>query len=302
MSSPSPGYRYRGLIWPGLLILIGLIALLVNTNVINTDRLYRLGELWPVLLIVIGLELFVTRAPIPANASAIAAVLIVLVAAGGAVAYVAAGPASPTGIHTLDRVEGAGGIDHASVQIDVGAAALKIRTGSDPTLFRAHIEYEGPAPDVSLDRSTGHVEISQNSNFHLFGAQHFVMDLQLNPAVKWSVTVHSGASNDTYDFTHVPLTSLEDDTGASHENITLGAPKGTVPVTINGGALTVNLHRASGAAARVEVSGGAVSLTFDGHEERAVGSLSAGSSGGDYFAVRVNGGACTVTMDQVATG
>ncbi|HEY6874951.1 MAG TPA: DUF5668 domain-containing protein [Candidatus Dormibacteraeota bacterium] len=302
MSSPPPGYRYRGLIWPGLLILIGGIALLVNTNVISSDRLYRLGDLWPVLVIVIGLELLVMRAPMPANASAIAAALIILVAVGGSIAYVAAGPESPTGLHTLDRVEGAGGIDHASLQIDVGAATLKIRTDSDPTLFRAHIEYQGPAPDISLDRSTGHVEISQNGNFHLFGPQHFVMDLQLNATVKWSVAVHSGASNDTYDFTHVLLTSLEDDTGASHENITLGAPKGTVPITINGGALTVNLRRPSGTAADVKVSGGAVTLTFDGHVQHAVGSAEFGVTASDMFAVRVNGGACTVTMDQVATG
>ena len=80
MSSPTPGYRYRGLVWPAVLIVIGGIALLVNTNVISTDRLYRLGDLWPLLLIVIGLELFVMRTPLPANTAAIAAVLILLVA------------------------------------------------------------------------------------------------------------------------------------------------------------------------------------------------------------------------------
>jgi len=304
VSSPSPGYRYRGLIWPGLLILIGLIALLVNTNVISTDRLYRLGDLWPVLLIVIGLELFVTRAPMPANASAIAAALIILVAAGGSVAYVAAGPASPTGTHTVDRSGATGKLDHASLEVDVGSATLNIsgaEIGGD--LFRVHIEYSGPSPSVSYDTSTGRVDISQGSGFHLFGPQRFVMDLKLSPAVRWDLALHSGAVADRYDLSTLNIASLEDDTGASKEDISLGTPKGTVPVTINGGALTVNLHRASGASARVEVSGGAVSLTFDGHEQRAVGSVTAGSSSGsDYFAVRVNGGACTVTVDQVATG
>ena len=109
--------------------------------------------------------------------------------------------------------------------------------------------------------------------------------------------MHSGAANDTYDFTKLQLASLEDDTGASREDISLGTPKGDVPVTINGGALTVHLHRPNQTAANVNVSGGAVSLDFDGQQHRAVGSVSAGTEAGDMFSIRINGGACTVTMD-----
>ncbi len=302
MSSPTPGYRFGGLIWPAVLIVIGGVALLVNTNLIATDRLYRLGDLWPLLLIVIGLELFVMRTPLPANTATIAAVLILLVAAGGTIAYVAAGPAVPTGTHATDRSAPLGKTDKGSVEINVGGATLKI-TGGDigGDLFRAHIDYSGPPPGVSVDTSTGHVEISQNSGFHLFGPQHFVLNLKLATSIPWSVAVHSGAASDTYDFPDVQLTSLEDDTGASREDISLGAPKGDVPVTINGGALTVNLHRPGNTAASVDVSGGAVTLNFDGHQQRAVGSVSASSTGdgqgGDMFTVRINGGACTVSMD-----
>ena len=298
MSAQTPGYRYRGLLWPAVLILIGAVALLVNTNIISADRLYRLGDLWPLLLIVIGLELFVTRMPISSQATAIAAVLILLVALGGTIAYVAAGPAVPTGTQTIDRSAPAGNLDHGSVEISVGGATLNI-TGADlgGDLFRSHIEYSGPSPDVSVDRSSGNVEISQNNSFHVFGSQRFALDLKLSSSVRWRITVHSGAADDTYDFMNVQLASLEDDTGASREVISLGTPKGNVPVTINGGALTVNLHRPRGVAAQVDVSGGAVSLDFDGHQQRAVGSLSAGTEAGDMFSIRISGGACTVTMD-----
>jgi Domain of unknown function (DUF5668) len=303
VSSQSPGYRYRGLIWPAVLIVIGGIALLVNTNLISTDRLYRLGDLWPLLLIVIGLELFVMRTSMPANTAAIAAVLILLVAAGGTIAYVAAGPSVPSGTQTMDRSAAKGNLDHASLEIDVGGATLKIR-GSDIAgdLFRSHIEYSGPAPGVSVEASTGHVVISQGSGFHLLGPQHFVLDLQLNTSVPWTVAVHSGAADTTYDFSKMQLTSLEDDTGASHEDISLGTPKGNVPVDINGGAITVNLHRANGAGADVSVSGGAVTLNFDGRVHRAVGEVNdSGGTGSDQFTIRVNGGACTVTMDTAGS-
>jgi hypothetical protein len=302
LSAPTPGYRYRGLIWPAVLILLGAVALLVNTNVISADRLYRLGDLWPLLLIVIGLELLVTRMPISANASAVAAALILLVALGGTVAYVAVGPSVPTGIQTIDKSAAVGNLDHGSVDISVGGATLKI-TGADlgGDLFRSHIEYTGPAPGVSVARSTGHIEISQSSGFHLFGPQRFTLDLKLSSSVRWTIAVHSGAADDTYDFTRLQLVSLEDDTGASRQDISFGAPKGNVPVTINGGALTVHLHRPNQTAARVNVSGGAVSLDFDGQHQRAVGSISAGTEAGDMFSIRINGGACTVTMDASAS-
>ncbi len=299
MSARTPGYRYRGLIWPAVLILIGAVALLVNTNLIATDRLYRLGDLWPLLLVVIGLVLLVTRMPISPNASAIAAALILLVAIGGSIAYVAVGPSVPTGTQTMDTTAPGGKLDHGTVDITVGGATLKI-TGTDlgSDLFRSHIEYQGPPPDVSVGRSTGHIEISQNSGFHIFGPQRFTLDLKLSSTVQWRIAVHSGAANDTYDFTKLQLTSLEDDTGASREDISLGTPKGSVPISVNGGALTVHVHRPTNTAARVNVSGGAVSLDFDGQQHHAVGSISAGIEATDMFSISVSGGACTVTVDQ----
>jgi len=299
LSARTPGYRYRGLIWPAVLILIGAVALLVNTNLIAADRLYRLGDLWPLLLVVIGLVLLVTRMPISPNASAIAAALILLVAIGGSIAYVAVGPSVPTGTQTMDTTAPGGKLDHGAVDITVGGATLKI-TGTDlgSDLFRSHIEYQGPPPDVSVGRSTGHIEISQNSGFHIFGPQRFTLDLKLSSTVQWRIAVHSGAANDTYDFTKLQLTSLEDDTGASREDISLGTPKGNVPISVNGGALTVHVHRPTNTAARVNVSGGAVSLDFDGQQHHAVGSISAGIEATDMFSISVSGGACTVTVDQ----
>jgi hypothetical protein len=74
-----------------------------------------------------------------------------------------------------------------------------------------------------------------------------------------------------------------------------------VPVEINGGALTVRIHRPSGTEASVEVSGGAVNLSADGKNMHAVGHLSYDSAGLpgalNSYRIEVNGGACTVTLD-----
>ena len=292
--------RSRNLILPAVLIAVGILALLVNLGAIPTDRLYRLADLWPALLIVLGVVLLVNRARLPAPAEAIAEALIVIVALVGAGAYVALGPAIPVGTHQMTVSEPAGDFKEATLELDVGSATVNVQGSSSMAsdLVQAQITYSGPEPTVTFDSASGRVVVQQNSRFGFFGPQEFRMDVQLNTTVKWSFAFHSGSSRDTFDIPTVNVGSMEIDTGASTENISLGVPQGHVSVRINGGALTVHLHRRDGAAS-VKVSGGAVSLTFDGDTSTAVGSVSHSTGpADDIFEVAVSGGTCSVTMDK----
>jgi hypothetical protein len=301
-------YRYRSYFWPAILILVGVFALLINSGLVPAERLDRLVDLWPLILIVIGLELVVRRA-VQGPAAEIAAAVVVLIAIVVAAAYVALGPSIPTGTRTLDASAKVGSLEHATVRIDVGAANITMVGGSSigDDLFRAHIEYSGNKPDVSLDTSSGDVHISQsNTSGFFFQSHRFVLDLQLNTGVRWSIAVNSGSSTDDFNLTAVRAASLELNTGASRESITVGTPSGTVPITINGGALNVTIHRPQGVAASVAVSGGAVTLSFDGRQHHDVGSADDKSSDYDSatnrYQVEVNGGACNVTLDPHAPG
>jgi uncharacterized membrane protein YhaH (DUF805 family) len=298
-------YRYRSFFWPALLILVGVFALLVNSGLVPAERLDRLFDLWPLILIVIGLELVVRRA-VQGQVAELAAALIVVIAIVGAAAYVALGPAIPTGTQTLNTSGKVGSLNHATVTVDVGAANVTMRAGSsNDDLFRAHIEYSGPKPDVSLDQSSGELRIDQSNASGFFFQRHrFVLDLQMNPSVTWKIVVNSGASSDTFKLTGIHVASIELNTGASHEDITLGSPSGTVPITINGGALTAIVHRPSGVEASASVSGGAVNLSFDGRQTHAIGSLAAQTgdynSATDRYQIQVDGGASNVTVDTSA--
>ena len=302
-------YRgYRSLFWPAILILVGVFALLVNVGLVPVDRLDRLVDLWPLILVVIGLELVVRRALQGATAE-IAAALIVLLAIGGAAAYVALGPSVPTGIQTLDTAGKVGSVNHAAVQVDAGSATIAMQGSSSigDDLFRAHIEYSGRKPDVSLDSSSGELHISQNdTSGFFFQSRRFALTLQLNSSVPWKIGVDTGASSNTFMLSALHVASIDLNTGASKEDISVGAPSGTVPITINGGALTVNVHRPAGVAASVSVSGGAASLSFDGRQSKAVGTLTAQTSDYDHasdrYEIQVDGGACTVTVDARGLG
>jgi hypothetical protein len=298
--------NYRSFFWPAVLILIGVFALLVNAGLVPVERLNRLADLWPLILVVIGLEILVRRA-FHGPAAELAALLVVLLAVVGAATYVALGPAVPTGTQTLDTSGKVGSLDHATVTVEVGAANITMQGGGiGDDLYRAHIEYSGNKPDVSLDSSAGDLRISQGSGsgFFFFQNRRFVLNLQLNPSVQWKVTVDSGSAADTFNLPNVRVGSIDINTGASHEDITLGQASGTVPVTINGGALTVNVHRPRGVAASAAVTGGAVNLNFDGRQSHAVGSVTDKTSdydgASDRYQIQVDGGASNVTVDTSA--
>jgi cell wall-active antibiotic response 4TMS protein YvqF len=299
-------YGYRSFFWPALLILVGVFALLVNSGLVAPERLDRLADLWPLILIVIGLELLVRRTLQGANAE-LAAVLIVVLAITGAAAYVALGPSIPTGSRTLDVSGKLGSLKQASVRVAVDAAQITME-GADigADLYRAHVVYSGNTPDVAFAESNGDLQILQgNSSGFFFKDRRFVLDLKLNIAVIWKIAVDSGASTDSFNLAHAPVAGIELHTGASREDITVGAPSGSVPITVDGGALTVNVHRPKGVAASVAVSGGAVNLTFDGRQSHAIGTVTAQTSdyngASDRYQIQVNGGASNVTVDASAS-
>jgi uncharacterized membrane protein YhaH (DUF805 family) len=297
--------HYRSFFWPVFLIVIGLIALLVDLNVISADRLYRLADLWPLILIVIGLELIVRRA-VHGAAVDVASVLILVIAGVGAIAYVAAGSAIPNGTQTLSASDSAGTLTAASLNVEVGAADLTVvgdsALGAD--LYRTVITYSGPKPEVALDRSTGELRISQQGEFGIFGSRHLSIDLHINPSVAWSFSLNSGATNATMKLAGVKVTSVEANSGAIRLDLTLGPPKGIVSIQANGGAPNLRVHRPSGIAVSVQLSGGALNLTADGHHTASLGSASWQSDGyssaTDAYSIEVNGGACNVTVDTSA--
>jgi hypothetical protein len=303
VSHPPAPSRYRTFFWPAVFIVVGVIALLANAGAFSADRLFLLADLWPLILIVVGLEILARRA-LHGPVGEAAALLIFVVAGVGALAYVALAPNTLVGAHTLSASAATGSVSEASLAVDVGAATITTISNPDlgADLYHVQIHYSGAAPDVSFDRSTGTLQISEsNGRFVFFQNPKLVLNVELNPGVPWTITENSGAATAKYMLGGLNLKSMELNTGASRDDITLGTPSGIVPISINGGAVTVDLHRSTGTAASVSVSGGAISLDGDGHQTHAIGDATWESAnfGGatDGFRIQVSGGACTVTMD-----
>jgi Domain of unknown function (DUF5668) len=295
--------RYRGLVLPGLLILVGAIALAANLNLLQWDSLYRLLDLWPVVLVLIGIELVLRGLTARRVAAAIGMALIALTAVG-ALAYVAFAPPIPAGGQTLDSVEPVAEVTTPTLDLSVGAAEVSIH--GEPlgdTLFKSHIEYGGTKPDVSLDRSTGTLSISDsNQGFGLlFGPRsRRRIDVALNNSLPWSVDVSGGASHVTMALATDALKEVSLTGGANNINLTLGEPTGTVAVNVSGGASTVTIHRPAGVAVSVHASGGANSIRLDSQQLGGFGDSSAQTAGYDSatarYAIDVSGGASNISV------
>src|SRR5438034_1421385 len=257
--------RSPSIFWGLVLVVLGVLFLLNNLDInINWN------VVWPVVLIALGVWLLVAR-----------------VGPGGASAG-------------LDSAELRDGLTKAKLEVAVGSGRIDVRSADiGDQLYRIHIEHAGTAPEVNLDRATGTVRISQRLDWFA-GARRLRIETQVSDAIPWEITCNTGAIRGDFNLSTTSITAFECRTGASQLTLDLGAPKGIVPLRIEGGALTVNIARPAGAALKVEASGGAVNLHVDGSHHSGIGSRDWRSPGydsaADRYEVTISGGALRVTI------
>jgi len=261
--------RNPSVFWGGVLVLLGILFLLSNTGLLNN---VNWDYVWPLALIAIGVWLIAGR-----------------VGPGGSYANV-------------DSSEPRGDLQKATLEVAVGAGRVDVRSAQlGDQLYSAHLEHAGSSPDVKLERATGTVRVSQRLDWFM-GARRFHLDAQLNDAIPWQLSCNTGAIRGTFDLSTAQVSGFDCRTGASRIELLLGAPKGVVPVHVQGGALTIDVVRPAGAAIKVDASGGAVNVRGDGTRQDGVGSRTWASQGyeaaADRYEVSVSGGAVTVNVSS----
>ena len=105
-------------------------------------------------------------------------------------------------------------------------------------------------------------------------------EIALNARVAWDVEICGGASRIAADLRGLRLGSLEVSGGASHLELVLPVPVGTVAVVVDGGASNVTVGCPADVPARLRVEGG---VTYLGFGDRRVGAA------GDVLDLRARG-------------
>jgi hypothetical protein len=269
-------YRNRGLLFPLILIAIGVIVLLANTGVLSSEALLRLSDLWPLLLVILGLQLILNHT-LPRQQATLIGLGATVVIVIAAVAYAALAPAAPFGTRQANSSEHLGGLSAATLDLGYNGATVDIQAGSlGDSLYQARVDYPGSdnPPTISLDHESGTLQISESSGFsplRLFGAARRHVVVTLTDRIPWTIKLSGGTTNAHLDLRRLQLTKLEVSGGVSRMDVQLPSPKGTVLIDISGGVTNLTLRAPAGAQWHVAASGGVTGLRINGSMFAAIG-------------------------------
>jgi hypothetical protein len=292
-----------GLLFPALLIAAGLVAFLINFGWVPGDRLLRAFDLWPLVLIVAGLALVLRSLFQPQMARALALAAIALAIAAVVVYVALSPPARSLQIGPVTSSAPLGSTRSGHLQIELGAVQLEVHADSSISdLYQARFGYpSGQSPQVQVDGGTVTVRGMGSSGFGFVPALRRTASITLNGSIPWDVQVGGGASQTQLDLRGVDLRSLSVDSGASHLDVQLPSPKGTVQVQISGGASDVKITRPSSVPVQARISGGASNLVVDNEEITTLGGNGVRTTPGydsasNRYQVNVSGGANNVRI------
>lgn len=189
-----------------------------------------------------------------------------------------------------------GGLSRARLLFKAGAHELLVRGSSDiDELYRA--KFDGAVPQVRL--RDGVVTIQYKGGWQ-WGWQERRTDVTLNAAIPWDVEIVGGAGKLQGKFGSLDLRSFALTGGVDQFRLTLGQPRGDVPIQFTRGANNIRIERPTGAAVRLTLRGGAGRIDFD--EQRLNGSADTvletpgAAAAKDRYLVEIEGGAGKITI------
>jgi len=240
--------RRGGLVWPIILIGLGVVFLLNNLGVLPWDIWGALLRVWPVILIAIGLDLAIGRRSV--LGSVVALVLIVLVLAGGIwLAYTAGGPAVAT---TETVAYPLGGAARASVEVAQAVGELRVRAlpAGSANLAQGTLQL---ARGETVTRSftggdTARLSIKSDKRAwgpEVVGAQNArVWDLALNGGVPMALAVDLAVGKMTADLSGLDVSAAEVNVAVGDATVRLPSQgRSAVKVSVAVGNLVVEVPR-----------------------------------------------------------
>jgi hypothetical protein len=264
--------RRRGgsLVFPILLIVLGLLFLLDNLNITSGIDWGAIWKLWPVILIALGLEVLLGRR---ISFGAVLLIVIVVVVAGG-IAWWSVAVGDREGkveYFTWD----AQGVERAELELNLGLGELRLAGQGDMgDLLSADLDL-APGDDVNerinIDGDVARGHIASDRPFlslpGIFGGKGSDWDLQLNTQVRWELDVNSGLGETWLDLSDLRVSDLNLDSGAGSVDLVLPR-RGSVRAMVDGGIGDLRISIPEGVEARISVDRGLGDLTIASRFER----------------------------------
>lgn len=172
--------------------------------------------------------------------------------------------------HGADRHRVAGtahGRDEATLDLVSGVTTVTVRTGDlGSDMYRISTPDHAAQLPAVVDRDD-RIEV-QLADSGEKGASTVL--IELSDRVAWHLRIGGGAAEASVDLRKGGVASVDFPNGVSSIDLSLPSPRGTVPVTVAGGASTWSVHLPAGVAAQLRVGGGASAATFDGTQHSGI--------------------------------
>jgi DNA-binding MarR family transcriptional regulator len=207
------------------------------------------------------------------------------------------------------------GLGRARLLFKAGAHELLLRGATDiDDLYRAR--FEGSIPQVRLRdgivtvqyKGWGGAGTRASYPFSVnwqWGWNERHADISLNAAIPWDVEVVGGAGKLQGKFAALDLRSFELTGGVDQLRLTLGQPRGEVPIRLTRGVNNVRIERPTGVPVRFTLEGGAGRIDFDGQRLNGTGDTILETTGvataADRYLVSLVGGAGKITITESGT-
>lgn len=287
----------RGLVWPLLLIAVGILFLAANFGAIAPVRVLDVLNLWPLILVLVGIDLALAhRWPLAALGADLLVILLgvaLVVAQPSVPTWLSAGTATGESSVSVPR----GDATSLALRVNGGAGTYRIAGGAG-----ALLEATSDQSDLRIQssrRSNGSVDVRLDQSedrapFHV-GSSATHIEVRISSGVPASLDLNMGAGDFVLDLADVAVTDARVNVGAASLRLVAPRPTGDVAITVSAGASSVVIEIPDGVEARVTTSGALTSLRSE--NPRLVGSETTGyAASKDHVTIRVTAGASSVTI------
>jgi hypothetical protein len=273
-----------GLVWPVVLIVLGLVFLLNNLGALDWDVWWTLLSIWPVLLIATGIEILLGYR---STLGAVVALVLIVAVVAGAFWLAAATETRPAagGERISYALDGA---EAADVHLDLSVAVLRLSGLSESSLLAQGDVLVGPGElldrrfAVSDGRADLELSVEQRTPIPIGLPGRRGWDLGLNEDIDLNLDIEMGVGQASLDLSDMTVTSLEFDAGVGQATVTL--PESTsADVGVSMGVGMLALHIPDSVEARIRFDTGLVVRHVPaGFEQRGDYYYTPGFDGADY--------------------
>jgi len=252
----------RGLVfWGVAFVTAGVVALAIQSGIIDREVARQAWRLWPVVLIVIGVAVIASRTPFAVVATLLAG--LVLGGMGGTlVAGWPDGMSIGCGGDTDQRIgdEGTFG-DAASVELDFNCGELEVAMGEGSDWAVDARYASGARPEITTGDDSLRVRVGDDGMVFGLADDRQAWDVTLPSETELDLVIDANAASSRLDLAGATLRRLDLETNAGEVKLDLsGATADELGVEGNAGSIGITFDADSTVTGSLQVNAGSINV------------------------------------------